>query len=97
MVPSLFGAGSVTTNLRGGLDEASATHRAISTRVAGALQQSTTADFGQELEKAGQGADGELLEQDMAALADTQLRFEATARLLQKAYADLRTAMGGNA
>jgi flagellar basal body rod protein FlgB len=33
------------------------------------------------------------LERDMAALADTQLRYEADAKLLQAAYARLRTAM----
>jgi flagellar basal body rod protein FlgB len=38
-------------------------------------------------------ATGESLEQDMASLADTQLRYEATTKLLTQAYAQFRTAM----
>lgn len=95
MIDKLFGAGSVTNKLRGGLSEASATHKTISTRIAGALKQSTTSDFANQLEGK-LGPEAESLEQDMAALADTQLRFEATARLLQKAYADLRSAARAN-
>jgi flagellar basal body rod protein FlgB len=95
MIERLFGTGSVTNQLRGGLSEASATHKAIATRVAGALKQSTTSDFANQLEGK-LGNEAESLEQDMASLADTQLRFEATARLLQKAYSDLRTAARAN-
>lgn len=95
MINRILGTGTITDKLRGGLEEASATQRTIANRVAGALKQSTTSDFAQELGgKLTQEA--ESLEQDMAALADTQLRYEATARLLQLAYRDLRTAAGGN-
>jgi flagellar basal body rod protein FlgB len=37
------------------------------------------------------------LQQEMAALADTQLRYEASAKLLQEAYGRIRTAIRDNA
>lgn len=92
MIQGLFGKGSVTATLRGGLEEASATHRAIAERVARGLGKSANTDFSGALNSAAAAGD-ESLTQDMAALADTQLRYEATAKLLQKSYADLRTAI----
>jgi flagellar basal body rod protein FlgB len=91
VISRLFGAGTVTHALRGGLDEASATHRTIAERVANASQSSINGFAGELGESLAQN-DEELTRQ-MAALADTQLRYEATARLLQKSYADLRTAI----
>ncbi len=95
---SLFGTGSVSSMLRGGLEETSATHRAIAQRVASALDVSSSADFASALKaKAGQHKlSEEDLERDMASLADTQLRYEADAKLLQGAYARLRAAMKMN-
>jgi hypothetical protein len=95
MLRGLFGTSAITNALRGGLEELSATHRVIADRVAGALDASSSVDFAQELAahtaKAQQTeAD---LERDMASLADTQLRYEADAKLLQQAYARLRSAM----
>jgi flagellar basal body rod protein FlgB len=95
MLRALFGPSSLTRMLRGGLEEASATHRAIAQRVAGALSSSTSVDFSDKLQA--QGAQAKLdeadLQRDMAALADTQLRYEADAKLLQAAYARLRAAI----
>jgi flagellar basal body rod protein FlgB len=95
MLRSLFGTGTLSSMLRGGLEEASATHKAIGQRVANALGVSTSADFASALQaKAGQQKlDQADLERDMASLADTQLRYEADAKLLQGAYAQLRAAM----
>jgi hypothetical protein len=90
MLKALFGSQSLTHQLRGGLEEVSATHRAIAARVAGAIDRSSTMDFSDALSAAQPAPD---LERDMAALADTQLRYEADARLLQEAYARLRTAI----
>lgn len=95
MFRSLFGTGTLTSMLRGGLEETSATHRAIAQRVSGALGASTSTDFASALQaKQGQSkvaaAD---LERDMASLADTQIRYEADAKLLQGAYAQLRATM----
>jgi flagellar basal body rod protein FlgB len=81
--------------LRGGLEETMATHKAIANRVSNALQASTSTDFSSALQA--QGAKQKLnevdLERDMTSLADTQLRYEADAKLLQAAYARLRTAL----
>lgn len=95
MMRGLFGNGSLSSMLRGGLEEASATHRAIAQRVAGALGASTSTDFATALQaKASQQKMNEVdLERDMASLADTQIRYEADAKLLQGAYAQLRAAM----
>lgn len=95
MIKGMFGASSLTYLLRGGLEEVSATHRAIARRVAGTLESSSSVSFSENL--AAQSAQKKLeaadLQRDMAALADTQLRFEADAKLLQGSYAMLRTAI----
>jgi flagellar basal body rod protein FlgB len=95
MIKGLFGQGSVSRMLRGGLEEASATHRAIAQRVAGAIDTSSGEDFATtfEAQQARARDKGVDLEREMAALADTQLRYEADAKLLTEAYARLRAAM----
>ena len=95
MLKSLFGPQSVSHMLRGGLEETSATHRGIADRVARLLGSSSNVDFADEMAKrAAEGRlDEESLQRDMAALADTQLRYEADAKLLQEAYGRLRSAM----
>jgi flagellar basal body rod protein FlgB len=91
MLKDLFGPTSVSAMLRGGLEEASATHRAIAARVA-AASGSSAGDFAGQLGTA-RDAGAADLQRDMAALADTQLRFEADAKLLHAAYARLRAAI----
>jgi flagellar basal body rod protein FlgB len=94
MLKGLFGPTTLTHRLRGGLEETSATHREIATRVAGAMASSSATDFAGQLDAAtGVKPDAADVERDMAALADTQLRYEADARLLQQAYARLRSAI----
>ena len=95
MLKGLFGPDSVSAMLRGGLEETSATHRAISARVANLLSSSGNVDFASTLaQKSAAGRlDEDELGRDMAALADTQLRYEADAKLLQQAYSRLRSAM----
>ena len=95
MLKALFGPSTLTSMLRGGLEEASATHRAIAQRVSGALTSSSSVQFpdalaAQEAQKPPSEAD---IERDMTALADTQLRYEADAKLLQAAYTRLRSAL----
>jgi flagellar basal body rod protein FlgB len=93
MLKGLFGPDTLSHMLRGGLEEASATHRAIGERVASAMNASSHVDFPTELgQRVGRPSEADL-ERDMAALADTQLRYEAEARLLQAAYGQLRTAI----
>jgi hypothetical protein len=91
MISGLFGQGTVTNTLRGGLAEASATHKVIAERVANAQQQSATIDFSGQLDA--KLAMEEDIERDMTSLADTQLRYDATAKLLQTSYAEYRSAI----
>jgi flagellar basal body rod protein FlgB len=95
MLRELFGPTSLSTMLRGGLEEASATHRAIAERVANALPASSTVDFSAELKASTERAQQTQadLERDMTELADIQLRYEADAKLLQAAYSRLHTAV----
>jgi hypothetical protein len=99
MLKALFGPTTLTGVLRGGLEEACATHRAIADRVANALTTSSSTDFSSELEAqaAKPRVNEEDLQRDMASLADTELRYEADAKLLQAAYAQLRSAIRSNA
>lgn len=88
---------STATPLKRSLDDVTQRVRGIQTRVARAAM---TGD-GFSLSAAVQGptdpGDGLTkpvdVEAEMAALADEQLRFEATAKLLEKAYASLRSAI----
>jgi flagellar basal body rod protein FlgB len=95
MIKGLFGPSSLTSMLRGGLEETSATHHRIAQRVAGTLDSSSNTDFAGQLEGKNGGArlDEVDLERDMTELADTQLRYEADAKLLQAAYQRLRSAI----
>ena len=49
MLKALFGPNSLSSMLRGGLEESSATQRAIAARVANALSASSNVDFPGEL------------------------------------------------
>lgn len=94
MIKGLFGASSITSALRGGMDDAMALHRAIADRVAGAGTSSSRTSFQNALEQTQSKASIEAdLQRDMATLADTELRYEAEAKLLQGAYEKLRTAL----
>jgi flagellar basal body rod protein FlgB len=97
MLRGLFGPSALTSMLRGGLEETSATHRVIADRVANALDSSSATSFSDELKaKQGKAAVTEAdLQRDMASLADTQLRYEADAKLLKEAYTRLREAIRG--
>lgn len=97
IILSLFGPGTDAANLRGGLDEMSATQRTIAARIAAATSSSANGDFASQLAAHKAGAAGPPsevdLQQDMSALADTELRYEAGAKLLQGTYAEIRSAM----
>jgi flagellar basal body rod protein FlgB len=93
MIRDLFGPSTVPAMLRGGLEETSATHRAIAARVAGAVSQSGNVDFSAALAAGAARLDQADLQTDMVALVDTQLRYEADAQLLREAYQRLRTAI----
>ena len=92
----LIGRVTSATTLKEALDVSSQRTRVIADRVARASLQPPNGGFA--LPEAGGApgspAEGPIdLEAEMVSLADEQLRFEATAKLLQKAYQGLRTAI----
>jgi len=93
MFSGLFGAGTRIGNLRWSLDDSSRTQRGIAGRVAGALSASGSTDFDQALADQNAKAPKVDLEQEMVDLASTQLRYEASAKLLTQAYQGLHTAI----
>ncbi len=97
MIRSLFGPDTTAAMLRGGLEETSATQRGIAARVAAVTTSSANGDFASQLNaKTGAGATRPSeadLQQEMAALADTELRYETCAKLLQGEYAGIKSAI----
>jgi len=93
MFSSLFGAQTKIGQLRWSLDDSSRTQRGIAGRVAGALEGSGNADFDQALADQQAKHPKVDLEQEMVNLASTQLRYDASAKLLSAAYQGLRTAI----
>jgi flagellar basal body rod protein FlgB len=94
MFSSLFGVSTTIGTLRTGLDESSQAHRAIAGRVANALDSSANGDFDSQLQAQVRKQQAPVdLETEMVKLASTQLRYDAGAKLLQKAYANLRVAV----
>jgi hypothetical protein len=95
MIKALFGPSSPTYALRQALDASMQRHREIAQKVAGALASSAQGSGDGSATGVSPGG-GEDLVQDMAALADTQIRYEAEARLLHTAYERLRSAIRNN-
>jgi flagellar basal body rod protein FlgB len=96
MIRDLFGSQALTSKLRQGLDRAMATHRGIADRIAGANSQSTEGDFGQALAASSKRLDEQDLVSDLTQLADTEIRYEVEAKLLNGAYSSIRKAIRGN-
>lgn len=95
MLYGFFGRVSQSAHLREGLDASTQRTRLIADRVAKA-----TLPNGDGFAMPPQGGEpGSLqegpvdLEAEMVSLADEQLNFEATTRLLQKAYEQIRTSI----
>ena len=88
MSPSLISRTTNVDALKAGLDASTTRTRQIAGRIAQGTTFALPADGSTEAQP-----DSADLERDMASLADEQLRFEATARLLQKAYAGLRASI----
>lgn len=87
MLNRILGTGTSAGMLKEGLNVSSRRVRDVAERVANAANN----DFAAELDAAGEGAVD--VEQEMVTLADEQLRYEATTRLLQKVYAQLRSSV----
>jgi len=84
------------TSLKSALDQSVERSRGIADRVSKATLQNGDG-FALEA-RTGNGTTGANqvnVEEEMVALADEQLRFLATSRLLEKTYASLRTAIKG--
>ena len=95
MAISIIGRTTNAVDLKDALDLSTQRTRAIASRVAQASVKGGNG-FALPIDPAtGQPAAGEQvdLEAEMTSLADEQLRYEATEKLLEKAYAQLRTSM----
>ena len=97
MIESLFGSETFVGTLKESLDDQSIRQRSISDRVANAMTPG--AEFADQLnQRLAEGVpNGVNLQDEMAALADTSMRYDAAARLLQRTYQQLRTAINGRA
>ena len=96
MFSALFGPETRIGNLRWSLDDSSTAHKGIAARVAGALESSGNTDFDGALADQAKQAPKVDLEKEMVDLASTQLRYDASAKLLQQAYQGLHTAIKNN-
>lgn len=90
MIKALFGQSTVPATLREALDASMQRHREIGRRVAEASAAASSSADGAP------GASEANLADDMAAMADTQLRYEAEARLLSLVYQGLRRSIRSN-
>lgn len=99
MLVRLMGAGSLVAGLRQGLTESTRSVRAIAHQVANASTPGFVPGEGGVATPApvagspeAEGVDEAELEATMVRMADEQLRFEATASLLQKIHQQYRAA-----
>ena len=93
MLARLLGNNSLASSLKVGLDASTRAVRDIGHRVANADTPGGSS-FEGVLREEEQAAGAEVdLEREMVALADEQLRFEATSRLLQSTYRQLRSSV----
>lgn len=93
MIKSLFAAGTAPYKLRGALEEQMATQRGIAQRIQQATAASSATSFGDQLSAKLTEKPPQIdLNREMAALADTNIRYEVTSKMLNGAYNKLRTA-----
>jgi flagellar hook-associated protein FlgK len=95
MLPGILGRATNANDMKDALDLSAQRTRAIAGRVAQASVNNANG-FALPIDPAtGKPAETDQvnLEAEMTSLADEQLRFEATAKLLEKTYAQLRTAI----
>ncbi|MGI9089631.1 MAG: hypothetical protein ACR2GG_00860 [Gemmatimonadaceae bacterium] len=98
MMSGFIGRVSSVGQLRDALDVGSQRVRSIADRVSKASLQNQDGfalpgTGGATGQPGSTGASGVDLESEMTNLADEQLRYEATSKLLAKAYAQIRTSM----
>lgn len=90
MIQGLLGS-DLISGLRQELDEVSVRSREIAHRVSNA-SNGTTASFEGALDEAMNSEEIDL-EQEMVALADAQIRYEAVSQMLQEVYSQIRSSM----
>lgn len=88
MLNRLMAGGSTVSALKTGLDRSTQNVRQIAHRVANA---GSGQDFASALEEAQVGQVD--LEKEMVSLAEEQIRYEATSKLLSKVYAQIRSSI----
>jgi hypothetical protein len=94
VIRGLFGPNTVVGDLRASLDDQSVRHRAISDKVANLLTGQANGGFAADLNRQLTEVETEqALTDSMVALADTSLRYDVAARLLQRTYQQFRTAI----
>jgi flagellar basal body rod protein FlgB len=95
MLYGFFGRVTQSNNLREGLDASTQRTRLIADRVSKATMLNTDGfALPEPMGEPGSLQEGPIdLEAEMVSLADEQLYFETTTRLLQKAYEQIRTSM----
>lgn len=91
MLAKLIGNGSPAAELKAGLNRSMENARQIAHRTANAAL-GERADFGSALEEAYGGQEVDI-EKEMVALAEEQIRYEATSQLLQKVYQQIRSSV----
>lgn len=96
MLVRLLGKEATPQGLKGELDRTTGELRGIAHRVAN-LSTPGFEPFEDVMNRVGNGEAPPSLEDEMISLADNQLRFEATSRMLQQVYRQLRSSVGGGA
>jgi flagellar basal body rod protein FlgB len=91
MLKALIGSNTLTGALREGLNTSAQRGAETAHRIANAFNGTQTT-FDEALQQASAGEPIDV-EAEMVALADEQLRFEATTRLLQKVYQQIRSSV----
>jgi flagellar basal body rod protein FlgB len=91
MLNRLMAGGSTVSELRAGLDRSTQNVRQIAHRVANAASGQVQ-DFSAALDAAQEGQEVDL-EKEMVSLADEQIRYEATSKLLSKVYQQIRSSI----
>jgi flagellar basal body rod protein FlgB len=91
MLGRLMGTGSTVSELKRGLDYSTQNVRHIAHRVANAASEPAP-DFESVLREA-QGEETVDMEREMVSLAEEQIRYEATTKLLSKLYQQIRSSV----
>ena len=93
MLIRMMGGGSLMAGLRTGLSESTRSVRSVAHQLANASTPGAMPGAEGAPGAQGEGLSEAALEESMVRLADEQLRFDATANLLQKVHQQFRSAI----